>query len=129
MDGAKEYDFAIICLMPAHYLGLPMTKYLSISQKIFILMVALLCMILVVVITMTFSESRSSIQRMEQDYLDMHFAEFMVVKRLHSKNLSVLLEAEIEQSNNSLTTFSPSATNKPLCCLYFFCDNWRISFC
>lgn len=98
--------FAIICLMPAHYLGLPMTKYLSISQKIFILMVALLCMILVVVITMTFTESRSSKQHMEQSYLDMHFAEFMVVKRLHSKNLSVLLEAEIEQSNNSLTKLS-----------------------
>lgn len=79
-----------------------MTRYLSISQKIFILMLFLMFFILAVVITITVTESRSSKNRMEQEYIETHQGEFMIVKRLHSKNLSVLLEAEIEQANHSL---------------------------
>ena len=53
-------------------------------------------------LTITVTESRSSKNRMEQEYIETHQGEFMIVKRLHSKSLSVLLEAEIEQANHSL---------------------------
>lgn len=90
-----------------------MIKFLSVGQKIFILLAVLLLIILAVVGAITYTETAVSQARQEQRYLDIHRSEFSVIKDLHTRNISVLVESEIEQSQRSVDNLR-SALDKQL---------------